>query len=469
MCLKKTYKGKTAMQQSYTDLESTANQLQETFHKILSPERINQLAKLTRLVIRSRCFVPSIFLEAVMTLLINGDKEFSLRSIHERYGDLMDDRDLPAMSWEPFYDFLAKKSFLPFVIQIYDELKAVAHQESFSDSADLVEVLKTKLPNLRDVYLQDGSEVACLCKDFKGKIDNQAKIHRTFSLTHQTEVTSTITSGVASERAEIDLSLLKDILLMADAGYVSNELFKNIADAGGMFLIKLKSNTALVIDSCIKYNDDGTLTDDVETTNQWDEPYCLNHKKFKDGHTYDFIVHNKNNEEFKYRVVALFNKAKGSYVYFATNIPQEALDAIQVSELYRSRWQIEISFRILKGFCTLKKISSTKKNLVKAFIYLSQIVYLLKAITGQQLQKMVGQPLSPKKVAKFLNAHLIKLFNLINSAKPIVNYLTKKVKLFARWTKESPSYINRVRGKSMQHIIDVVKQDPLTVGGSVNA
>jgi len=26
-----------------------------------------------------------------------------------------------------------------------------------------------------------------------------------------------------------------------------------------------------------------------------------------------------------------------------------------------------------------------------------------------------------------------------------------------------------VRGKSMQHIIDVVKQDPLTVGGSVNA
>ena len=259
MCLKKTYKGKTAMQQSYTDLESTANQLQETFHKILSPERINQLAKLTRLVIRSRCFVPSIFLEAVMTLLINGDKEFSLRSIHERYGDLMDDRDLPAMSWEPFYDFLAKKSFLPFVIQIYDELKAVAHQESFSDSADLVEVLKTKLPNLRDVYLQDGSEVACLCKDFKGKIDNQAKIHRTFSLTHQTEVTSTITSGVASERAEIDLSLLKDILLMADAGYVSNELFKNIADAGGMFLIKLKSNTTLVIDSCIKYNDDGSV------------------------------------------------------------------------------------------------------------------------------------------------------------------------------------------------------------------
>ena len=39
------------MQQSYTDLESTANQLQETFHKILSPERINQLAKLTRLAV----------------------------------------------------------------------------------------------------------------------------------------------------------------------------------------------------------------------------------------------------------------------------------------------------------------------------------------------------------------------------------------------------------------------------------
>ena len=66
------------MQQSYTDLESTANQLQETFHKILSPKRIDQLAKLTRLVIRSRCFVPSVFLEAVMLLLINGDCEFQI-------------------------------------------------------------------------------------------------------------------------------------------------------------------------------------------------------------------------------------------------------------------------------------------------------------------------------------------------------------------------------------------------------
>ena len=68
------------MQQSYTDPATSAIQLQKTFHRILSPKRVDQLAKLTRLVIRSRCFVPSVFLEAVMLLLINGDKEFSLRS-----------------------------------------------------------------------------------------------------------------------------------------------------------------------------------------------------------------------------------------------------------------------------------------------------------------------------------------------------------------------------------------------------
>jgi hypothetical protein len=145
------------------------------------------------------------------------------------------------------------------------------------------------------------------------------------------------------------------------------------------------------------------------------------------------------------------------------------LDALQIAELYCSRWQIEISFRILKGFCTLKKISSTKKDLVKAFIYLSQIVYLLKAITGQQIQKMAGVPLSQKKVAKYINAHLIRLLELIDKAKSFVNYLTDKIDFFIGWTKESPSYINRMRGKSMQHIIDVVKQDPLNIGGSVNA
>lgn len=45
---------------------------------------------------------------------------------------------------------------------------------------------------------------------------------------------------------------------------------------------------------------------------------------------------------------------------FATNIPKDTLDAIQIGELYRARWQVEISFRILKGFCSLKKCNTHK-------------------------------------------------------------------------------------------------------------
>ncbi len=123
---------------------------------------------------------------------------------------------------------------------------------------------------------------------------------------------------------------------MADAGYPKMTLFKELQDAKALFIIKLKSGSALKAISYKQYNTDGTVTDVNSHVNQHGAPFRLKDDVFKDGLTRDFIV---DSDEFpSLRVVAVFNKDENKYVYFATNIEQHLLDALQIATLYRARW-----------------------------------------------------------------------------------------------------------------------------------
>ena len=98
-----------------------------------------------------------------------------MRSIYYEYADNAAKEGLDTLSWEPFYDFIDKKQMSIFLASIKATLDAQATKGSLSDSQRLVEELKNKIPSLTDIAIQDDSEVACNCKEFKGKITNAAK------------------------------------------------------------------------------------------------------------------------------------------------------------------------------------------------------------------------------------------------------------------------------------------------------
>lgn len=442
---------------SYNNIQLSSNQLLTNLGSVLSDDQINQLAKDKKLVFRSRLFSPAIFLRTAVEIL-NRDKEYSLRSIYYKYADNSAKEGLETLSWEPFYDFIDKKQMPIFLDAIKGYLDAQATKGSLSNSQRLVEVLKLKIPSLTDIAIQDGSEVACNCKVFKGKITNEAKIHRLLSLNSFTELHSTTTSGVSSERAEIDLSKLANKLFLADAGYPKMTLFKELHDNQSLFIIKLKSGSALKALSYKQYNADSTVTDVKSPVNKYGAPLKLKDEAFKDGLTRDFIV---DSDEFpSLRVVAVFNKDEKKYVYFATNIEQHLLDAFQIAALYRARWQVEISFRILKGFCSLKKCNTHKEGIVRSLITLSQIVYLLKMIIGQQLQQAFAVELSPKKLVQRIKCHFMDIIQFVRTldSDGLLSYLTSREKLFRTYGKSAPSLINRIRGKSLSLIIDEIRR-----------
>lgn len=135
--------------------------LSSLLQSVLSDLEINNLARDTKLVVRSRLFDHAVFFYTVIKIFINRDKEFTLRNIHYEYTRDMLKKGEKALSWEPFYDFLDNKQMPVFLKSLSDRLNEIRINEVLSDTKELVDVLRLKLPNLIDILVQDGSEIAC--------------------------------------------------------------------------------------------------------------------------------------------------------------------------------------------------------------------------------------------------------------------------------------------------------------------
>lgn len=463
------------------------------FNSFFSDIKLRTLAFQTKFIVRSRKMHPELLMQSLVAAF-SSDKEFTLSSIYQDYKLRCKELDLPYMSWEPFYDFLQKKEFLAMIKELLNSVNAAALKGKFSDAAKLTEVLQKRIPKLKDILLQDGSEVSTNCSKYKGTKDPQIKIHRTMSLTSMAETHRSVTSGVKSERDEICVSTLKNKLLIADAGYPANHLFYKIDKNGGYFLIKIRTNSAMQVTSAVRFKSDGTVEKQDVILKDQEHRYGehLKSPKFCDGCNHDFKVkvrlredESKDCVDFSYRVIKLYlseeelrendqqvnietYESRGKtyrryFVLLATNLPCDAVDLMQLAELYRARWSIEISFRMLKGFCGFKRTLTKDPTLAKALVYVSELVYALKLLFAQQLEKLTQEQLSPKKTFHYMTNAMQSILFSLKATRKALKLLQGLVEVASKWTKSKCSYINRTRGKAMSIIIDKISQPPILI------
>lgn len=62
------------------------------------------------------------------------------------------------------------------------------------------------------------------------------------------------------------------------------------------------------------------------------------------------------------------------------------ISALQVSELYKNRWQVELFFKWLKQHLKIKKFWGTTENAVRIQIYVAFCTYCLVAIVQKDMQ-----------------------------------------------------------------------------------
>ncbi|MDD6067908.1 MAG: transposase, partial [Succinivibrio sp.] len=215
-----------------------------------------------------------------------------------------------------------------------------------------------------------------------------------------------VTEAVGSERDCVHPERFKNCLIIADRGYISEDLEKRITDSGNLFLIRGKANTAGVITEC--FDDNGqNITKYIGKTV----------KTVPEQTGADLSVVSKLTDH-KLRVVLRHNqnaKADEQRSVLRTNIPRECLCAKQIFMLYRVRWSIELFNKANKRSNCLQSINSADKNIILTFVLLSLIASLSKTYCGiKAMLKKNIQWISMLKLHK-LNTAFSNLFRSLQS------------------------------------------------------
>jgi hypothetical protein len=168
----------------------------------------------------------------------------------------------------------------------------------------------------------------------------------------------------------VDVHWLDDLLFEAgafyvmDRGYMDFARLARIVQAGSFFVTRAKSNLRFTRHysmprDCLE----GVLSDQVGCPSllkaATDFPYPL-------------------------RRVRYFDAESSKHLVFLTNNLE--IPALTVAKLYKSRWQIELFFKWIKGHLRIKHYFGTSPNAVKTQIWIAVAVYLMVAILHKQLQ-----------------------------------------------------------------------------------
>jgi hypothetical protein len=167
-----------------------------------------------------------------------------------------------------------------------------------------------------------------------------------------------------------DVHWLDDLLFEAgafyvmDRGYMDFARLARIVQAGSFFVTRAKSNLRFTRHysmprDCLE----GVLSDQIGSPSlpkaAADFPYPL-------------------------RRVRYFDKETTKHLVFLTNNLE--IPALTIAKLYKSRWQIELFFKWIKGHLLIKHYFGTSPNAVKSQIWIAVAAYLMVAILHKQLQ-----------------------------------------------------------------------------------
>ena len=244
-------------------------------------------------------------------------------------------------NWELFRDFY------------YVLLKSLGQQAGFKQVRFRI---KSK------IFLLDSSTISlCLSlfdwakyKTQKGAI----KLHTLLDYDGNLPAYVNITDGkTADNKGAYDIPLLKGSVIVADRFY-NDFLLLNIWDSNNVyFVVRHKNNIQF------------------ETVKELELPDNRHQHILKDEIIKLTGIKSKRKYPEKLRRVAIWDDVNNQVIEVITN--QMTWTANTISELYKSRWQIEIFFREIKQLLHIKSFIGTSENAVMIQIYSALITILL--------------------------------------------------------------------------------------------
>uniref|UniRef100_UPI000372FBDB IS4 family transposase n=1 Tax=Paenisporosarcina sp. TG20 TaxID=1211706 RepID=UPI000372FBDB len=165
-----------------------------------------------------------------------------------------------------------------------------------------------------------------------------------------------ITNAKAHDRNQLEVLVDdKEAMYVFDRGYVDYKRFDLFTDDGIFFVCRLKKNSVLHPVYSFSLPEGSDVLSD----------------------TMAFIGSSTNCTENVFRIIVIPD-GKGGELRLITN--RFDLTAEEISEIYRSRWAIELFFKWIKQHVKIKHFYGQSENAVKNQIYLALIAYCLNVL-----------------------------------------------------------------------------------------
>lgn len=189
-----------------------------------------------------------------------------------------------------------------------------------------------------------------------------------------------ITTAKEHDRNQLEVLVDdKESMYVFDRGYVDYERFDRMTDDGYFFVSRIKKNAVIR---------------EVETFSAPEDSTVLSDKMVYIGST-------QNRAENVFRLLEVVD-TKGNILRLITN--RFDLDSEEISEIYRSRWAIELFFKWLKQHVEIKHFYGMSETAIQNQIYLALIAFCLNVL----IQLEMKSKKSLLRISRWLRAALWK-------------------------------------------------------------
>lgn len=185
-------------------------------------------------------------------------------------------------------------------------------------------------------------------------------------------------------------------IFIADRGYVSYNLFEHIRNTGNYFLIRIKdigvyssiTNRFKMLPSKGEFDKEVSTTFTNKQTNE----VLKNPNKYitiMSNQNFDYLDEDNHFYEAKYRFVRIrIDGTKEKYETIITNLPSDEFTSEDIKELYKLRWDIEVSYRHLKYSVNLNALHSKRRDFIKQEIWARMIMFNISMIIIEEAYKL---------------------------------------------------------------------------------
>lgn len=367
------------------DAQNRTTELATMLKQTLSQDVLNRLGRQTGQSERLRIVTPFRLLLCMVSAL--GSEQV------ESIADLLrtfNYQNETTVAYKAFYNRLDRPGFPAFMEAVFGRLVQKLALETLQPACD------SPLWDFEDIVVQDGSSFAVkdsLKSAFPGRFNKikpaAVEVHATYSGLSDQVVRATLTPDTFSERAQLPaLDWLRGKLLLADRGYPSLRLFKQLNHGWIWFVMRLSGSFKPWVKAVWVDGVRHALERPVKL-----QVFLAQNR----GQRLDLDVQFASEKANLHRLIVVPGKRKP--VVLCTNLPRARYELDFVEKLYRFRWQVELSFKEWKSYANLHQFDTGNEHIAAGLIWASLCAAVLKRFTAHAAQLTRGVPVSTRRVA----------------------------------------------------------------------